>query len=120
MKRQRLLVLTALVLTSLILTASLLGQVEHAPTVAQCQADQRLWLSQMESDHGQGSLPAYDVIDKWKWEMDDCMSVDPESKVRYYNTESEVWVVQMARTKDFLKRHQMWETFLDEDAAGKR
>lgn len=29
-----------LVLTSLVLTSSLVGQVEHAPTVAQCQADQ--------------------------------------------------------------------------------
>ncbi|HEY6339735.1 MAG TPA: hypothetical protein VIW68_14680 [Candidatus Sulfotelmatobacter sp.] len=114
------LVLTGLILAALLVAASPAGQVEHAPTVAQCQADQRLWLSQMESDHGQGSLRAYDVIEKWKWEMDDCMSIDPENKVRYYNTESEVWVVQMARTKDFLKRHQMWETFLEEDAAGKR
>ena len=111
-----------LFILAVVLTTSLtVGQdVQHAPTVAQCQADQRLWLSQMESDHGQGSLPAYPVVDKWKWEMDDCMSVDPENKVRYYNTESEVWVVQTARTADFLKRHQMWETFFEEDAAGKR
>jgi hypothetical protein len=39
-----------LVLASLILTASLVGQVEHAPTVAQCQADQRLWLSKLLVD----------------------------------------------------------------------
>lgn len=67
-----------------------------------------------------GNLPAYDVIDKWKWEMDDCMSVDPENKVRYYNTESEVWVVQTARLKEFLKRHQMWDKFKEEDTAGQR
>jgi hypothetical protein len=96
------------------------AQVEHAPTVAQCQADQRLWLSQIEVDHGQRTLPAYAVIDKWKWEMDDCMSVDPENKVRYYNTESEVWVVQMGRMRDFLERHQVWDKFLDEDAEGQR
>jgi hypothetical protein len=31
-----------------VLTASVAGQVEHAPTVEQCQADQRLWLAEIE------------------------------------------------------------------------
>jgi hypothetical protein len=32
--------------------APVTAQVEHAPTVAQCQADQKLWLSQSEMKEG--------------------------------------------------------------------
>jgi hypothetical protein len=109
-----------LVLAVFMAVSVAVGLVEHAPTVEQCQADQRLWLSQIEADHGHGPLPAYRVIDKWWREMDDCMSVDPQNKVRYYNTESETVVVQKARMEDFLERYQMWDKFLDEDAAGQR
>jgi hypothetical protein len=27
-------------------------KVEHAPTAAQCQADEALWMSQLEAEHG--------------------------------------------------------------------
>jgi hypothetical protein len=83
MKRQRL-----LVLTSLILTASLVSQVEHAPTIAQCQADQRLWLAEIE-DNPQ-KLPEMSVIVKWNGEMQDCEKVDPNNRIRYYNTSGEI------------------------------
>jgi hypothetical protein len=31
-------------------------EVKHAPTVEQCRADQRLWLSKLESDNGVVSI----------------------------------------------------------------
>jgi hypothetical protein len=62
-----------LVLGWLILTASLVGQVEHSPTVAQCQADQRLWLSDLEEPHN--SLPVYAVLGQWNVEMSVCEKV---------------------------------------------
>jgi len=67
-----------LVLASLILTASLVGQVEHAPTVAQCQADQRLWLSKL-------------LVDE-KVKRDDrmigCVAVDLNNQADYVHTEN--------------------------------
>jgi arylsulfatase A-like enzyme len=114
MKRQR------LVFGWLILTASLVGQVEHAPTVAQCQADQRLWLSKIESDPNQSTLPPYSVLNKWRGEMLDCADVDPDNKMRYYSTGGEFVDAGMKRLMDFLTRHQLWDKFLEEDAAGKR
>jgi hypothetical protein len=111
-----------LVLAVLILTASLAGQVEHAPTVAQCEADQRLWFAQIEADAkaGNDTLPTVDVIGAWHTEMHDCEAVDPANRVRYYNTESEIIVEQMLRLQHFVSRHQLHSQFLAEDAAGKR
>jgi hypothetical protein len=99
------------------------GQVEHAPTVAQCQADQRLWMSKLQ-DAGKAadssSLPAYAVIEAWTHEMRDCQRVDPDNKWTYYNTNGEIWVDEMIRMEDFMRRHQTWDAFIAEDAAGKR
>lgn len=106
-----------LVFAVAILTASLVGQVEHAPTVAQCQADQRLWLSMIE-DHSQ--LPKYGGFWNWAKEMGDCEKVDPENKWRYFNVEAEVTADQQLRLSHFLDRHNLWEQFEQEDAAGKR
>ena len=48
----------------------------HAPTVAQCQADQRLWLSQMEPEHQ--TLPIWSAMAERIAEMDSCGKVDPD------------------------------------------
>lgn len=40
-------------------------EVQHAPTVAQCQADQRLWLSKLEDGDKSSALPEFDVLTKW-------------------------------------------------------
>jgi hypothetical protein len=108
-----------LVLGWLILTSSLVGQVEHAPTVAQCQSDQRLWMSKLEGDNP-SALPEYSVLGKWGHEMRDCQEVDPDNKLTYYNTQEEVNDAQYMRMMHFIVRHDMWQKFLDEDAAGKR
>ena len=107
-----------LVLVSLILTASLIGQVEHAPTVAQCQADQTLWLSKVEGPSA--SLPAYYVIARWGGEMQDCQTVDPSNQFKYFNTMAEITAEEHGRLTHFIDRHGTWDTFIVEDAAGKR
>jgi hypothetical protein len=110
-----------LVLASLILTASLIGQVEHAPTVAQCQADQRLWLARLESAEGKDiTLPSMSVLRVWRKEMKDCESVDAENYWKYFNTKSELWVEEVIRLQDFVDRHGLSREFEAEDAAGKR
>jgi hypothetical protein len=101
----------------LILTASLAGQVEHAPTVAQCQADQRLWLSQVEDND---SSLKYDALNDMAVEMGRCTKVDPPNEIRYDNVYSEATAVRLMRLKHFLVRHQLWSKFIEEDAAGKR
>lgn len=107
-----------------ILSASLqAGQViEHAPTVAQCQADQRLWLAQIEADAkgSNNTLPTVDVIMAWSSEMYKCKDVDPTNHLKYYNTDSEITTERMLRLEHFLDRHDLRQKFMAEDAAGLR
>jgi hypothetical protein len=110
-----------LVLAGLVLTASLVGQdVQHAPTVAQCQADQRLWLSKIEDTDNASALPTFDVLSKWQREMSDCKTVDPSEELKYYNTGAEIRTMQGIRLMNFIARHGLWDKFKEEDAAGKR
>jgi|HubBroStandDraft_6_1064221.scaffolds.fasta_scaffold517911_2 hypothetical protein len=52
-----------LVLGCLVLAASLAGQVQYAPTVAQCQADQRFWMSKLEAEpFNPGFAPVYEIM----------------------------------------------------------
>jgi len=110
-----------LILATLILTASLsVGQdVKHAPTVGQCQADQRVWVADIEQVDSP-RLPKYSVLSKWSHEMTDCEKVDPDNKGKYYNTGAEIDAMQAIRLMDFLDRHGLWAKFKEEDAAGKR
>jgi hypothetical protein len=108
-------------LAVLILATSLVGQeIKHAPTVAQCQADQRLWLSKLEVLPPDTNLPAFTTLQQWSSEMGDCVEVDPKNAWLYYNVGGESNNLQAARTIRFLKRHQMWDKFIEEDEAGKR
>jgi hypothetical protein len=110
-----------LVLVSLILTVSLVGQeIKHAPTVAQCQADQRWWLSKLETLPVDTDLPSYATLSLWSSEMVQCQKVDPPNEWKYYNVEGEVSDVQASRMIKFLGRQGLWSKFLAEDAAGKR
>ncbi|MFY9529926.1 MAG: hypothetical protein WBC04_23385 [Candidatus Acidiferrales bacterium] len=95
-------------------------EVEHAPTVAQCQADQRLWLSKIEdADHGLDGV-TYSTLGAWKHEMDECMEIDPPNHLQYYNTRSEADVAQHLRVERFIVRHNLWGQFIVEDTQGKR
>src|ERR1017187_6483616 len=104
---------------AVVMTASLVfGQIEYAPTVAQCQADQRLWWSRLENP--KSTLPAYGIMTDWVTEMDNCQKVDPNSHFKYYNTEVEIITERMLRLEHFLNRDQLWNKFTAEDAAGNR
>lgn len=112
--------LFASLILALILTASLVGQgIKHAPAVAQCQADQRLWLSKTEEGDSP-RLPKYDVLSEWDSEMTDCEKVDPNNKWTYYNTSEEITEIRHTRLIDFVSRHNLWQEFIAEDGAGKR
>ena len=110
------------ILAVILLGTSVVGQVEHAPTVAQCQADQRLWLAQIEADAKDSNkgLPSLEVIRAWGSEMHNCQEVDPENSHKYYNTQSEIVTEELLRLRNFIVRHDLWDKFLEEDAAGKR
>jgi len=108
-----------LILAGLVLAAPLVAQVEHAPTVAQCQADQRLWISRIEEGDST-KLPRWDVLSGWYTEITDCEEVDPTHRWDYYNLAAEISATQGRRMYHFIKSHAMWQKFLDEDAAGKR
>jgi hypothetical protein len=93
-------------------------EVEHAPTVAQCQADQRLWLARLEDTAD--TLPPYATISSWAKEMEECDSVDPDNQRRYYNVRGEIAAVILTRLEDFLNRQGLWSKFIEENTAGKR
>lgn len=109
-----------LTLAFIVLVGSLTGQVEHAPTVAQCQADQRLWLSQVEQSPTDPRSPHYLTLIDWNAEMNVCEKVDPENVRKYNNTETEIAYLRLTRFRNFLQRHQLLGKFLEEDTAGKR
>ena len=116
--------MTRLVLAFIILVSSIAAaqNLEHAPTVAQCQAEQRLWRAELEEsvqDHS-ANLPGIHGIREWEREMRDCGSVDPENRLRYHTTESELRVEEKMRMEDFLHHHQLWDTFITADADGER
>jgi hypothetical protein len=116
MKRLWLLVLV-------LVSFNLLGsqEVQHAPTVELCRADQKLWLSKLE-EPGNTSLAnvTFYELNGWSKEMSDCEKVDPEFHFRYYNTLGEANSEQVLRLTDFLRRHNLWDQFIAEDLQGKR
>jgi len=106
-----------LFLGCLILTASVAGQITHAPTADQCQADQRLWLSQIEAGN---SKVSFDVLRQMAGEMDKCSEVDPANERRYYSTMAEASAAMELRLMKFIERHQLWRQFEAEESVGKR
>ena len=91
---------------------------EHAPTVAQCQADQKLWLAELEDNRVRDVK--YFALADWKIEMRKCESADSENRRKYETTESEVLAAQASRQSDFIDRHGLFHQFIVEDEEGKR
>lgn len=112
---QTLALLVSLCVCSPILNAQ---EVKHAPTVEQCRADQRLWLSKLE-EPALANVGYYE-LNGWVMEMSDCETVDPDFSLRYLNTQSETQSEKLDRVADFLRRHNLWDQFIAEDAQGKR
>lgn len=108
-----------LLILTFVLTASVFGQIESVPNVAQCEANSRLWLSKLESP-SVGDLPDYWTLSSWVIKVGDCLEVDSPNELRYYQLHSELSSAQHLRLMHFLDRHKLWEQFTDEDTAGKR
>ena len=81
------------------------AQVQHALTVEQCQADQKLVLSRLNSN--ERTLVTYKEGYGWFLEMQDCLSVDPENQARYYNTMSETSAMLNTKVRSYLERQSM-------------
>jgi hypothetical protein len=87
---------------------SIHAQVEPAPTVAQCRADQRLWFSELETpDNLDVAKVSFNELEGWRLEMGDCFKVDPDLRARYDNTISEIYHTMFSRAEDFLARHNL-------------
>jgi hypothetical protein len=111
-----------LVLALLLVPFSSVAQdsaVEHAPTVAQCQADQALWRDKLSGD-ASASTPTYLTIRKWPSEMNDCASVDPSHSDEYLVVAGLAAAGMARREFDFLKRHDLFTQFVTEDNQGMR
>jgi len=52
--------------------------------------------------------------------MSQCEKVDPPNKSEYSNTSSEIDFAQAIRLMNFIHRHNLWDKFIKEDAAGQR
>ena len=100
----------------------LLGQ-DHAPTAAQCQADERLWESDLHKANSTKNVISrfsfQSLQDRFS-EMEDCIAVDEEHGPYYASLAGIYGVGVAARLKHFIDRHYLMAQFLAEDAAGKR
>jgi hypothetical protein len=115
------LLLFGLVTTALPRSAGV-RQVKHAPTVAQCQADERLWMSKLEQTQPKPSGTrdvSYKVLQSWIDEMGDCEAVDPDESNRYINVTHETLSEIAIRYRNFLWRHNLEDQFIQEDESGK-
>ena len=109
----------SLIVVGLLLVAGA-QNIEHATTVDQCRADQKLWLAKLERGSQGGPLPNYLTLDAWVREMNQCWDVDPDNTVRYANVMTEADATQILRLEHFLARHGLYDKFIEEDQAGKR
>jgi hypothetical protein len=93
--------------------------VEHAPTAAQCQADQALWRNKLSGDIST-SAPPFMTIRNWPIEMNNCVIVDPSHSDAYLFVSALASATMARREFDFLKRHDLFSQFVTEDNQGIR
>ena len=93
--------------------------VEHAPTMEQCQADQTVWLSEVD-DQTAIDGESFHTLDQRVVEMGQCEHVDSRNKARYYITAGATRGEEATRMAHFLGRHSLYDQFIAEDTAGKR
>jgi hypothetical protein len=125
-----------IVLLLLMLTAVPAGTQQHAPTVAQCQADAAVWAPpEMQTEYlkaqtahikygtpnetSTNKLPIKEVLARID-EMGDCQKVDHRNWEKFLEIQSFYSNVQTDRVQDFMTRHDLWPQFRSEDAQGKR
>jgi hypothetical protein len=107
----------------LLLSLTSLFAQDHAPTVEQCRADQRLWSSVLRDEHAfadaVSGLPVQ-ALKQRSGEMRDCFAVDSENSHDYFVVVSAYATELSGRYRNFISRHSLMAQFLAEDAAGKR
>lgn len=120
-----------LFMAAILIAHPVFGQeIQHAPTVAQCQADQRLWQSQASEYFHTAKIPdvkntvvlnltAIELLAR-SMEMSDCYKVDSENVKMYSLTQCTYAQLFSERATNYLKRHDLMKQFFDEDAAGTR
>src|ERR1035441_5690116 len=83
-----------------------LGQ-DHAPTIEQCRADQRLWSSILQDEHtfkdAASRLPLQ-TLKQRSGEMRDCFAVDSENTHDYFVLVAAYTTELSRRYKDFIDR----------------
>lgn len=112
----------ALCVCLLSLMTSLSGQ-DHAPTVEQCRADQRLWSSAMQDDATFAKVVSKlsaEILAQRMSQMRDCFAVDGENSRDYFVVNAGYGTELGTRYKDFIARHRLMTQFVTEDAVGKR
>jgi len=92
-------------------------EVKHAPTVAQCRADQASWFHELKTEP---TKTDFQIMRLWGAEMEDCFRVDPDNQRSYSTTKGMIAIEQMARLVSYMGRHGIYDNFLTEDTAGKR
>jgi hypothetical protein len=92
-------------------------EVKHAPTVAQCQADMKLWRAQSKDERT--ALPYAELYNR-KTEMLDCSDIDETLESGYLKVAQNYIFEMGARTEHFIQRHDLIGEFIQEDKAGKR
>lgn len=63
---------------------------------------------------------SFRTLDQRVVEMGQCEHVDSRNKVQYYITAGATRSEEATRMASFLGRHQLYDQFIAEDAAGKR
>jgi hypothetical protein len=92
---------------------------DHAPSIAQCRADERLWASQDTGPDAFTNITA-DQLNVRKSEMIDCKAVDSVNQSLYNNMVAEFEGGLLVRMLNFLSRRGLVKQFLDEDEKGAR
>lgn len=111
---------TALAIIGLaLISASGAAAQDHAPLLAQCKADVRLWVSTQQEDAKK--LTFWDLNRRHR-EMMDCSDVDMDSETHpYYEILDHFYaLVEEIRYAHFIWRHDLNHQFLAEDKAGAR
>ena len=101
------------------LATSLFAQ-DHAPTVEQCRADERLWSTQLTENPEIIKSLRHDQLNDRTLEMANCAAVDRDRQSVYAETAARFNMKLMVRLLDFIKRHKLLDQFMAEDAAGQR
>jgi len=99
-------------------------EVHHAPTMDMCHADRALWDAKMSAPAKDWATSANDVTARelyaWRLELVECGDVDPDGITRYDETVKLIASILEARQAAFIRRHDLTQKLLAEDAAGAR